>query len=261
MNEPVKIIITTLGTSHGSPTRERYNTSTLIEIPGADGFLVDAGTPVLASLVRKGFPIGNLKAIFITHMHEDHFGGLPDILKEWVKKGPRDKRLTICLPEPEAMETIFAFTELAHQKIHREMFDIRGITPDSTICLSELAVNAISTDHFSMAGQNYPSYALICEIFGRKILLTGDLNRDFHDFPVGTEADIAFCELTHYQLEKALPTFSREKFGRLVFTHIGNAWHGAEAEARFRDFVSILPYPAEIAHDGDVFELSAVISK
>ena len=254
MNGPIRI--TTLGTSHGSPTRERYNTSTLIEIPGVGGFLADAGTPVLASLVRKGFPIGDLKSVFITHMHEDHFGGLPDILKEWVKKMPREKRLTICLPEPEAMETIFAFTELAHQKIYREMFDIQGITTESAIRLPDLTASAIPTDHFGMANQNYPSYALIFEVRGRKILLTGDLNRDFHDFPVGTEADLVLCELTHYQLEKALPIFAGEKFGKLVFTHIGNAWHGAEAEARFRDMVSILPYPAVIAHDGDVFELS-----
>ena len=247
--------ITTLGTSHGSPTVERFNTSTLVEIPEEGGFLVDAGTPVLALLIRKGFPLENLKAVFITHMHEDHFGGLPDILKEWVKKMSREKRLTICLPEPDVIETIFAFTELAHRKIYREMFEIRGIMPGVPICFSSVEINAVPTAHFSSGSPLYPSYALTVETRGRKILLTGDLASDFHDFPKGTKSDLALCELTHYSLEKALPALIREKFGKLIFTHIGNAWHGKAAEANFREMVSVLPYPAVIAHDGDVFEI------
>ena len=250
------IKITTLGTSHGSPTRERFHTSTLLEFPGTGGILADAGTPVLALLIRKGFPLAGLKAVFITHMHEDHFGGLPDILKQWIKTMPREKRLTICLPEPEAMETMFAFTELAHREICRDMFEIRSTSEKTPIEFPSLSVCGIPTDHFSNENLRYPSSALFFRHGGKKILYTGDLSKDFHDFPVGTEADMAFCELTHYSLGQALDVLKKEKFGKLVFTHIGNAWHGQEAEEKFRRMVSVLPYPAVIAHDGDEFELS-----
>lgn len=249
------IRITALGTSHGSPTRERFNTSTLVEIPDGRGFLVDAGTPVLALLIRKGFQIKNLKAVFITHMHQDHFGGIPDIMKYWVKILPRENRLMICLPEDGAAEKIFAFTELAHREIYRDMFDFRVIDPEDPVLFPGLKVNGIRTDHFSNENLHYPSYAVMFEHQGKKILHTGDLSRDFHDFPVGTEADMAFCELTHYPLGKALPILAGEKFGKLVFTHIGNEWHGQAAEAKFRQMVSGLPYPAVIAHDGDEFDL------
>ena len=253
MNGTIKI--TTLGTSHGDPTYERFNTSTLVEIPGIGGFLVDAGAPVLGLLIRKRFPLENLKAVFITHMHQDHFGGIPDILKFWVKRLPPDKILKFYLPEPESMETIFAFTELAHRKIRRDMFDIQGIDPQTPIRFSGLEIEAVPTDHFSNEKLRYPSYALTFSAAGKKLLLTGDLSRDFHDFPKGIQADMVFCELTHYALENHLQTLAGEKFGKLVFTHIGDQWHGKEAQARFRQLVSALPYPTVMAHDGDAFEL------
>ena len=90
---------------------------------------------------------------------------------------------------------------------------------------------------------------------GKTLLFSGDLSRDFHDFPAGVSADLAFCELTHYDLDRAIPVLAAAGFGRLVFTHIGDQWHGAEAEKLFREKAVHLPYPAVIAHDGDEFEL------
>ena len=252
MNTSVKII--TLGTSHGDPTYERFNTSTLIEIPGYGGILIDAGTPVLGLMIRHGFPVEQPKTVFLTHMHQDHFGGLPDIVKFWVKR-LRDKNLQIFLPEAVAMETIFAFTELAHRPVDRTCFTVHEITRGELVLDGKVRCEAIPTDHFSNEKRSYPSWAFKFAISEKKLLFTGDLSADFHDFPAGNPVDLAFCELTHYNLDRALPVLMGEKFGKLVFTHIGNQWHGAEAEATFRQKAAELPYPAVIAHDGDQFEL------
>ena len=39
------------------------------------------------------------------------------------------------------------------------------------------------------------------------------------------------------------------------FVHVHNPWHGEEGEGRLRDILSPLPFPFEIAHDGDEFEV------
>jgi hypothetical protein len=46
---------------------------------------------------------------------------------------------------------------------------------------------------------------------------------------------------------------NEECFGKLVFTHIGDEWHGDAAEKLFTQMVSPLPYSAVMAHDGDEF--------
>ena len=72
--------ITTLGTSHGDSTYCRFNSSTLYEVNGAS-YLVDCGSPCEALLCRKGKDNSKIRAIFCTHMHDDHVGGVTEMIK------------------------------------------------------------------------------------------------------------------------------------------------------------------------------------
>ena len=54
----------TLGTSHGDPTVNRFNVSTLLQETSAGRFLIDAGAPAAALLIRRGVPVETLRGIF-----------------------------------------------------------------------------------------------------------------------------------------------------------------------------------------------------
>ena len=48
--------------------------------------------------------------------------------------------------------------------------------------------------------------------------------------------------------------FHKSKLKRLILNHVYDKWHGV-GEQKLREIFSGLPYPVEIAHDGDVFEV------
>jgi ribonuclease BN (tRNA processing enzyme) len=248
--------IRTLGTSHGDPTPTRFNVSTLVVAPSGQGLLIDAGAPALALMMRGGFNPLALRHVIVTHLHEDHIGGLPDIVKFQAKRLPKGADTHVWLPERGADAAIRAFLALAHRPIPEAVVPFHDYAAGTVLEWEGARLAAIPTDHAFNERGTFPSYALTLDLpNGRRILFTGDLARDFHDFPAGTRADLAFCELTYYDLAKAIPTLARETFRQLVFTHIGNEWQTPDAPASFADLANRLPYPARIADDGDAFEI------
>lgn len=70
----------TLGTMGGpvaSPTRSQPANVLLV---GKDAYLVDAGDGAAGRLATAGIPLTNVRAVFLSHLHFDHTGGLGAVL-------------------------------------------------------------------------------------------------------------------------------------------------------------------------------------
>lgn len=247
--------ITTLGTSHGDHTYCRFNSSTLFEI-GDRHYLVDAGEPVSGLMVRAGKDIERLRAVFITHMHQDHVGGLPDLLK-WIIKYPHEEQhVEVFLPEASAFSALGAWLTAMHFSWPTPMVSSHVVRDGPLFDDGALKVTAAATDH--LRGPDGPiTFAYVLEAEGKRIVSTGDLRADFSDFPQAARqepCDLCICEMTHFQPETARPVLEKCPIKRLVLNHIHDPWHG-DGELRLRGLLASLPYPWHIAHDGDVFEV------
>lgn len=73
--------LTFLGTSAGKPTKERNVSALGLEFPQDDKwYLFDCGEATQHQIMRSRLSSGKLSTIFITHLHGDHYFGLPGLL-------------------------------------------------------------------------------------------------------------------------------------------------------------------------------------
>ncbi len=71
--------ITFIGTSSGKATLNR-NHSSLLFSSGKYNLLVDAGDGISRALISNGINFNSINGILFTHLHPDHFSGLPALI-------------------------------------------------------------------------------------------------------------------------------------------------------------------------------------
>lgn len=73
------LTVTWLGTSSGTPTRDRNVSCLVVEVAGRL-ILLDAGEGAQISLRKLGFSLASIEVVCVTHVHGDHCFGLPGLL-------------------------------------------------------------------------------------------------------------------------------------------------------------------------------------
>src|SRR6059058_2364682 len=85
-----------LGTSGSAPTAQRALAATLVR-RGGERLLFDCGEGTQRQLLRSDVGLVELREVFVTHYHADHYLGLPGMLKTFALRG-RDQPLTVYGP-------------------------------------------------------------------------------------------------------------------------------------------------------------------
>lgn len=93
-----------LGTSGSAPTAQRAPASTLVR-RGGDRLLVDCGEGTQRQLLRSEVGLAELEDVFLTHLHADHFLGLPGMMKTFSLRG---RELPLAIYGPGGLRELFA---------------------------------------------------------------------------------------------------------------------------------------------------------
>ena len=228
----------------------RFNTCILVDAPGIR-FCIDFGASSLIALERLGIPHNTIDAIFLTHLHGDHCGGIPFLLVDAMLAAKRDRPLTIAGPR-DASERLKAVAAAM-------MPGMDVMVPKFPITYLDLPVSRASdvgpirvTTFPAIHTQATNPTSMRVEVAGKVIAYTGDSEWTEH-MPVladGADLFIAECYFFskpvrfHLNYPDIAARKSEIRAKRIVLTHLG------------REMLANLDnVPEECAHDGLVIQL------
>ena len=107
--------LTFLGTSAGTPTRERNVTSQALQFEHGAMWLLDCGEATQHQLMRAGLRAGRIERVLLTHLHGDHCYGLPGLLSCIAIHG-RSEAVEIAGP-PGVREFIETVLRVSHAEL------------------------------------------------------------------------------------------------------------------------------------------------
>jgi len=92
-----KVTVTLLGTGDAFASFGRSQAGYLIDAP-AGRILMEAGPCLMQTLKGNGVSPDSFDLLLISHLHGDHFGGLPFLILDYMWETRRKKVLTIAGP-------------------------------------------------------------------------------------------------------------------------------------------------------------------
>jgi ribonuclease BN (tRNA processing enzyme) len=222
------VTVTLLGTGDAFASFGRSQSGYLIDAPGGR-ILIEAGPGLMPALKSNGVAPDSFDLLLISHLHGDHFAGLPFLILDYMWETPRKKVLTIAGPprlEERTwllMRTMFPHFELDEIK-HKLKFVV--LEPGSSTRLGKFKVRAIRSPHTT------PEISLSLRIDGggKSIVFSGDSGWNDELVELSAGADLFLCECTYYEstqlnfhLNYPLLAANRDKFKvrRMVLTHLG----------------------------------------
>lgn len=223
--QPIHVVF--LGTGDAYSAEGRHQAAYLIE--GAGGsLLLDCGSTILPALNRDHLSTDSLDTIFISHLHGDHFAGLPFLFLHCMDVEQRSKPLTIIGP-PEIESRVMQLYSAMYINTAAEPMPYRLLfveaQPGKQLSFSGMKIHPFNVPHL----QHPPSYGCEIEVEGRKIVYSGDSGWT-EDLVTHTQnADLFICECTFFEtrmdthMDYPMIAANLERFGakRIVLTHLG----------------------------------------
>jgi ribonuclease BN (tRNA processing enzyme) len=204
----------------------RFQTSFHLD-DGERPMLIDCGATTLVALKRAGIASASIGWVVLTHLHGDHFGGLPWLILDG-QFTQRTEPLVIAGPAEtearfgEAFEALYPGAPSAERRFETRVIELAARVP------SEVGPAVVTTFPVIHTPGTHP-HAVRVEYGGKVITYSGDT--EWTDTLIGAAdgADLFVCECQAYEREIAGHLNYRtltEKCGelgcrRLVITHLG----------------------------------------
>jgi ribonuclease BN (tRNA processing enzyme) len=181
--------MTALGTG-GMYSLKNFDTNFCVRRSGTDYrrvLLVDCGSRINMSLAAVGMSIDDVDAVYITHEHPDHAGGLPYLAYRSIWRSPRRNRIKL-YATPELLERLWqqlepsCFLFNSKRRYLGDYFNPVAVSPGNDALWGDIRMSVYPWDHVIGVSKNASellsirSYGVtLCDKDGIRVHYTGDI--------------------------------------------------------------------------------------
>ena len=219
--------VTILGSGDAFGSGGRFQTCILIE-SGATRLLLDCGASSLTAMRRFGVDPVAVEAVALSHLHGDHFGGVPFLVLD-AQFRRRERALTLAGPPglearvSAAMEVLFPGSTAVRRRFETRFLEFADRQPAR---LGPFTITPFGVVHASGA----PPFALRVAGDGRVMTYSGDTEWTDALVEASADADLFLCEAysfdrrIRYHLDYRTLAEHRERLTcrRLLLTHMSD---------------------------------------
>ena len=263
------ITIKHLGTCSGTePEKNLHHNSFVLQVNGVN-YWFDAGENCAHYAHLSGIDVMKTKALFVSHTHIDHIGGMANLFHTMFKMIMRFKKefvankLKVFIPSEEILECVknIAFNgrtiwtpEHAYSFVeYNPMFD--GVIFED----ENIKVTTIHNKHLYEDGSNgWHSFSYLIEAEGKKIVFSGDVQSSSELDPLLADGcDLLMHETGHHKVQAVIDYAVSKNVKCLRLVH-----HGREIIDNTKECLELMEtsskkygIPMDIVFDLQSFEL------
>jgi ribonuclease Z len=131
-----------LGTAGSMPTANRAPSSILVR-RGGDRLLFDCGEGTQRQLLRSTVGLIDLREVFLTHYHADHYLGLPGMLKTFALRG---REAPIQIFGPPGLNDLFSSLRRIFGKLSYE-YELVTLEPGDVVPRGDYSIETFAPNH------------------------------------------------------------------------------------------------------------------
>jgi len=218
-----------IGTGSGRTSLKRYHSSFLINTE-VYNLLVDTGDGISRALLHQKVTFDLINGILISHLHPDHYSGLPSLIIQ-MKLNERHESLDIFCHESHIdflikfISQSYIFEETLGFKLNFKSFEQKK-TIDIATGFSFVANQNSHLKHNEHLDKSrilsFNCNSFLIKVKDKNIFFTGDIG-DFSDLFLfeGRKIAVIISEITHIKVEELLESFQRLKPEKLFISHLG----------------------------------------
>lgn len=220
--------LTFLGSGDAFGSGGRLQTSMHVATKNKGSFLIDCGSTVMIGIRKFGIDPNDIANIFISHLHGDHFAGIPFFILDAQLVSKRTEPLHIVAPPGGkekirlVMETLFPGSFSSTKKFTVE---ITEMVPGEALTCSNAVVTGYAVNH---SGLDALALRIVCD--DKLISYTGDTEWVDALIDCGHNADVFIVEAYYYDrkvkfhLDFASILENKEKIAakRYLLTHMSS---------------------------------------